>query len=115
MPTKTQIATKVLQKLTVLEADETADSNDLSLVEGKYDAIYPLLAARDSVSWGSTDDIPVEAEIPVVGLVARECIEEFTVPQIVAQSLIINEDRYHNQLRMIEYQYYRPETTQEYY
>jgi len=115
MATKTEIATKVLQKLTVLEADETPSTEDLTLVESKYDSVYPLLKSEDLVNWGSGEDIPTQAVIPVVGLVARECIEEFTVLQQIMQSLMINEGRYKRQLKALEYNYYVPLTDFEYY
>ena len=109
MATKSEIATKVLQKLTVLEADETKDTDDDTLVQGIYDSVYHILAAEDLVSWGSGDDVPSNAVLPVVGLVARECIEEFTVPAQVAQGLILNEQRYKGMLSMLEHDDYVPE------
>lgn len=115
MATKAEIATKVLQKLTVLDADETATTADSTLVQEKYDAIYPLLHALDLISWGSGADIPTEAVIPIVGLVARECIEEFSVPDKISISLINNEERYKDQLKTLEYEYYVPESEAVYY
>lgn len=115
MATKSEIATKVLQKLTVLEADETAATADSTLVQEKYDSFYETMAAEDLVNWASSDDIPTAAVIPVVGLVARECIEEFTVPMVIAQMLILNEDRYKNMLKRLEYNYYVPDSEPEYY
>lgn len=108
MATKAEIATKVLQKLTVIAADQTAATNDSTLVQEKYDSLYQLLKADDLVSWGSTQDIPTEAVIPVVGLVARECLEEFTVPPNVATTIMLDEDRYRGQLKTLEYNYYVP-------
>lgn len=117
MATKSELATKILQKLTVLEADQTeADApNDSTLVQAKYDSVYEALAAEDLVNWGSGDNIPTAAVIPVVGLVARECIEEFTVPMVIAQMLILDEDRYKNMLKRLEYNYYVPDSEAEYY
>lgn len=115
MATISQIETKVLQKLGVLEADETADSNDTSLVNDKYDSVYGRLKALRLVSWGSADDIPTAAVVPVVGLVARECIEEFVVPVNVAQSLIMNEKRYLGMLKELEYDTYIDDGEPEYY
>lgn len=115
MATKAEIATKVLQKLQVLKAGGTADPGDSTLVQDKYDTVYQLLHADDLVSWASTEDIPVEAVTAIVGLVARECLEEFVVPPLTAQFLIQGEQRYKDQLRMLEYQYYVPTTNAEYF
>ena len=115
MPTKTEIATQVLQKLAVLEADETPSTEDLTFVEGKYDGVYQLLKSENLVDWGAAENIPDKAKIPVVGLVARECLEDYIVPTQIMQSLILSEDRYKRQLKALEYNYYVPSTDFEYY
>lgn len=116
MATKQEIATKVLQKLSVLEANETTViGNDKTLVEEKYDSVYQMLKAKDLVNWGSTEDIPTQAVVPITGLVALECLEEYNVPMRVAQSIMVNEQRYLRQLKEFEYQYYRPDEEEAYY
>ena len=115
MATKNEIATKVLQKLGVIHADSTADNDDLSLITGKYDSFYANLKAQDLVSWGSGDDIPETHVIPIVGLLSRECLEDFTASPMIAQMLIMDEERYMNQLKTLEYQYYVPTNEAEFF
>lgn len=115
MATKAEIAIMVMQKLTKLAPGETITTDDSALIQAKYDSFYHILAAQNLVSWGSTDDIPIQAEIPVVGLLAKECLNEFTIPARIAQDLLINEQNYKNILKMYEYQYYVPHTEAVYY
>ena len=115
MATKNEIAVKVLQKLYQLEAGGTALTADTDLIEDVYDSVYAALKAEDLVSWGSGDDIPTAAVIPIVGLVALECKEEFNAPAVTVQSLMANEERYKDKLKALEYNYYVPDTKFEYY
>lgn len=115
MATESEIAEKVLQKLGILQNGATANANDLAIVTGKYDSFYANLDTLNLVSWGSTDDIPEKHIIPVVGLLARECLEEFTVSPSVAQSIMRDEQRYMNQLKALEYQFYRPTSEGRYF
>lgn len=80
MATKAQIAVRVLQKLKVLENGETINTEDQTIVEDAYDASYALLDAQELTSWGSAEDIPTGAELPVIDYVANECKEAFSVP-----------------------------------
>lgn len=77
MATKAQLAVKVLQKLGVLAAGDTADSNDQTLVEEAYDSAYQYLRSLHLVSWGSSDDIPTYAVLPVRNYVASTIANDF--------------------------------------
>lgn len=115
MATQNELAAKVLQKLGIIDANGTARNADLTLITDKYSSFYENLKAEDLVSWGSGDDIPNTHLIPIVGLLARECLEDFTVSPSVATLLMGDEERYRNQLKRLEYQYYVPDSRAEYY
>lgn len=87
MATKAQISERVLQKLMVLEHGETIDSGDKSIVESAYDSAYGLLDHDRLVTWGSGDDIPVAAEIPIIDYVANQVKGAFSVPADIRATL----------------------------
>ncbi|MEN8171422.1 MAG: hypothetical protein ABFS03_00930 [Chloroflexota bacterium] len=113
--TKTQVATKVLEKLGVLESGATADSADLTIIEDKYDSWYGVLAAEDKVSWGSGDNIPNEAVASVVSIIANDCLTEFIIPQ--DKQVIIDRDatKGNDNLKKLEYVDYVPEEIDNHY
>ena len=112
MATKAEIATLVAQKLKVLETGATIDSDDSTLIQGKYDSRYQILAAQDLVSWGSGDDIPTGAEFAVTALVARDCLSEFHVDDKTMQAVIFDADRAIDDLMMLEHLDYVPEESE---
>jgi len=71
----------------VLEHGETMDSGDQAIVESAYDSSYGLLDSQTLVTWGSGDDIPVEAELPVIDFVADKVKGAFQIPLDVRQLL----------------------------
>lgn len=109
MATKAEIATKVAQALKVLETGATIDSDDSTIIQAKYDSRYKVLAAIDLVSWGSGDDIPTEAETPIVYLVAQDCLTEFHVPMDTVQLILAGASRAIMDLKNIEYVDYVPD------
>ncbi len=77
MATKAQIRNKVLRKLKVLHANQSAPPDDATIVEDIYDEVYAYLSERNAVTWGSSDDIPAEAVQFVVRIVAYESADEY--------------------------------------
>ena len=77
MATKQDIRNQVLRRLKVLPAGQTADSEDASIVETAYDNLHALLTEREVINWGASDDIPSEAVLPIVSLVADAVADEF--------------------------------------
>jgi hypothetical protein len=77
MATKQTIRNRVLRRLKALPAGQTADSEDAQIVEDAYDSLHAYLTERDVITWGSTDDIPLEAEEPIIKLVADSIADEF--------------------------------------
>ena len=87
MATKAQIAERVLHKLMVLEHGETMDTGDQLIVENAYDSSWALLDADSLVTWGSTDDKPTGAELPIIDYVADKIKGAFSVPIDIRQTL----------------------------
>lgn len=81
MATKAQIKTRALRRLRVLAAGETASTDIDDIIDAAYDATYAMLAEDGTVTWGSTDDVPDEAEYAFTTLVAAQCADEFGVPE----------------------------------
>ena len=65
MPTKTDLSTRVLQNIKVLQAGETPEAGDQSLVQDRYDDAYYELQERGIAYW------PI-ATIPVQLMAALE-------------------------------------------
>jgi len=85
--TKQEMASRVLQKLKVLENGEDIDPNDESIIVSAYDAAYALLTINKLVTWGSEDEIPLQAELPIIDYVANRIKLSFSTPIDVSQSL----------------------------
>lgn len=88
MATKAELSAKVLQKLGVIAAGETAAASDLTLVEEAYDSAYQYLRALHLVSWGPNDDIPTYAVLPARNYVASTVANDF------GKQRSIDEERY---------------------
>ena len=82
MATKSELATKVAQYLGVLEAGQTINSNDSTLIQDAYDSLYLNLQADHSVDWGPDDAIPQQFEIQITSLLANQApvCKAFGVP-----------------------------------
>ena len=77
MATKQTIRNRVLRRLKALPAGQTAEPEDAQIVEDAYDSLHAYLTEREVITWGSTDDIPLEAEESIVKLVADAIADEF--------------------------------------
>ena len=116
MATKTQIAERVLQKLMVLEHGETMDTGDQSIVEAAYDSAYALLENDKLVTWGSGDNIPTGAELPVIDYVANRVKGAFQIPpdvraQLPGEALVAERDLF----ALTQADYVPDETPAQYY
>ena len=65
----------------MLEAGQTASSDDATDVDAVYSALYANLVERGVVTWGSSDEVPDEAERPMVSLLAAEIADDFQVEE----------------------------------
>lgn len=78
--TTTQLATSVLQKLAVLNATETASTEDAALITAIYNDKYAEWQDQELTYW-VPDDIPFPLFRIIVELIANEVRDEFGQPQ----------------------------------
>ena len=107
--TKTELATKALQRLRVLSAGETPDSDDLSLAETAYDALYAALHTEHLVTWDSAGDIPDRAVLPMSTLLASEIADDFEIPEVRLQRLVAQAQAARSVLATVKAPDYVPE------
>jgi len=88
--TVADLATKVLQRLQVLDAEETASAADHQFVEDASADLHELLSAEGLVTWNSDAVIPTGAVIPMTAILAYQVAQEFGVP---SNDLIIYSQR----------------------
>ncbi len=72
MATKAELATKVMQELGRLQAGQTINSDDSTLIQDAYDSMYLMLRDDHSVNWGPDEDIPQQFEIPITALLSNQ-------------------------------------------
>lgn len=77
--TVTELKERVLIRLAVLAAGESAVADDAELVGTRYTALHDMLITEGLASWTPVDDIPDWAELPVIAMTAAVCAHEFGV------------------------------------
>ncbi len=77
--TKADLATKVLQRLQVIDAEEVAANADHQFVEDAYDDVHELMSAEGIITWNLADSIPSGAVQSMTAIMAYECCQEFGV------------------------------------
>ncbi len=97
--TKTQLATKVLQKLRVLPVGQVARIDDTNLIEAAYDELYQLYCDDGLVTWGASDSIPDESVRPMVRVLASDMADEFNIPEPRLQRLLVEREQAVKQLK----------------
>lgn len=68
---------KVLQRLEVVAAGESADPDDTALVADKYAALYDMLLSMGLVAWNASEAIPDYAVMPLTSMLAFAAATEF--------------------------------------
>lgn len=96
MATRTDIRNRVLKKLRVLAAGESADADDAAVVDAAVAEKHEQLINRGLVAW-DVDSVPPYAVGPFVTIVAAECCDEFGVPEgrtvrLVAQGQLAEQE-----------------------
>ena len=69
----------------VQTGETTADSDDQTIVDDAYDAIYDEMRARHLVDWGPTDDIPNWAWLHIRDIVVSRTSNDFGIPRQLAE------------------------------
>ena len=77
MATQAQIRTKALEKLKVFSPGVELPVSDSNIVDEAYDNLYATLLEEGAVWWGSGDDVPAEAVLPIVSILAAEVADNF--------------------------------------
>lgn len=89
--TVAELATKVLQRLQVLDADEVASAADHQFVEDTYTDVHELLTEEGHVTWNLAENIPSGAVQPMTAILAYECAQEFGVDNLPEYQVRANE------------------------
>ncbi len=79
MATITELAKRVLRKLTVLAPGEPGDAHDLEVAVEKLKAVHASLKKEELLQW-TLQDIPDWAEEPYITMAAFLLGPEFTKP-----------------------------------
>jgi len=75
-----EVATKVLQKLGRLPADQVASGSLLDSIESEYDGLYEELFNDSLVNWAKDEDLPDFAFSPIQILLLGRVADDFGVP-----------------------------------
>ena len=91
--TRQEIAKRVIQKLGRVGRGQTVFADDLKLALDTYDLVYAALQAPELLApWPPDDNIPDEAYLPMVALVAAELLAEFRVSDRAAAKIQFDVD-----------------------
>lgn len=71
------LKTATLRKLGVISPGMPVSSDDMDVVTEKYAGLHAALIQRNTVTWALTEDIPSEAEQPVIDLLAARLVDDF--------------------------------------
>jgi len=78
---------RVLRKLGVLAAGQSASAEDVQTVTDKYAEVWAELDDRQVIDWYVTDDIPDERAIHMINIVAGQLTDEFSLDDLKAASI----------------------------
>lgn len=79
--TAAELKLATLRKLRVLAAGETADADDVTLMDEKYTGLHAMLLEMGLVTWALSEDIPPKAEQPVISMLAAMTVDDFGVSE----------------------------------
>ena len=71
----------VLKKLQVTAAGDVDAADDVAIITEKYTGLHQMLLIDGLVIWSLTEDVPGEAEQPVVAMLAALAASDFGVPE----------------------------------
>ncbi len=79
--TPAQLKSAVLTKLQITAAGGRDAADDVAIITQKYTGLHKMLLKDSLVTWSLTENIPGEAEQPVVAMLAAFCASEFGIPE----------------------------------
>jgi hypothetical protein len=98
--TPAELKDRVLGKLRVLGAGQTAEAEDVFTVNEGYTSVYEQLKNQNLVTWSLTGDIPDKLATQIIKMVAYEVSDEFHIPEQRIQRLLIEADRALDDIRI---------------
>ncbi len=78
--TPAQLKSAALKKLQITAAGDSDAADDVAILTTKYEGLHKMLLKDSLVSWSLTEDIPKEAEQPMVSMLAAFAANEFGIP-----------------------------------
>ena len=71
----------VLKKLQVTAAGDVDAADDVAIITEKYTGLHQMLLVAGLVIWSKTENIPGEAEQPIVAMLAALAASDFGIPE----------------------------------
>ena len=102
------LADLVLQRLGVLDAEETASDADHQFVEDAYTDLHERLTEEGLVTWDVGDVIPTGAVSPMTSILAIEVAQEFGISSQEMTLLALRAKSGRLELRRLGRGYYQP-------
>lgn len=124
MATAAEVRNKALRKVRVLEENDTPTTEMASDVDETYLELHAKLFEDNAVYWDSDEEVPTEAVLPIVKLLAAEIADEYGVDEARYQRLQIeaygiagtfNTGAYGTLIDLANNNYVSTVTTAEYY
>ena len=64
----------------VTPAGTASAPEDVARVTDKYTSLHKMLIKDELATWALTEDVPEEAEQPIIAMLAAFCADEFGIP-----------------------------------
>ena len=71
----------VLKKLQITAAGDVDAADDIAIITEKYTGLHQMLLIDGLVIWSLTEDVPAEAEQPIVAMLAALAASDFGIPE----------------------------------
>ena len=85
----TTFYTRVAQKLGVLPVGGTLSAEDADVIEKAYESLVHELGEHGLSWWNPDEDVPDPYSDPLIGMVAANMVDEFTIPEPRRSQLIM--------------------------
>ena len=71
----------VLKKLQITAAGDVDAADDIAIITEKYTGLHQMLLVAGLVIWSKTENVPGEAEQPIVAMLAALAASDFGIPE----------------------------------
>ena len=79
--TPAALKSAVLKKLQITAAGDTDAADDIAIMTQKYTGMHQMLLVAGLVIWSKTENVPGEAELPIVAMLAAAAASDFGIPE----------------------------------